>query len=244
MVPALGGVKAGLSGEQFLLDVLEHFLPKVHGAFVDVGANIGQTLCKVKLADPARAYYGFEPNASCHTYLEELVRINRWRSVHLFPCGLGDRAVILPMHVRDDRATDSKGSILPDARPELDLARKKMACFFAFDDIADVIDEAIAFVKIDVEGAELEAVRGFVESLRRDQPVVVIELMPVESLRERHAQTIELLQSLGYDVFVIDKNECNEWSGCRPVPSVETGGEESASDYLAIPHAKVSMLDR
>ena len=69
-IPVIGGLKVGISGEKFLLHVLRLFLPKVDGAVVDVGMNLGQTLCKVKLVDPTRSYYGFEPNAACHAYLE------------------------------------------------------------------------------------------------------------------------------------------------------------------------------
>ena len=40
-LPVLGGLKAGISGQRFLLDILKHFLPKLDGAVVDVGVVKG-----------------------------------------------------------------------------------------------------------------------------------------------------------------------------------------------------------
>lgn len=78
VVPLIGGFKVGLSGERFLLDLMDHFLPCIRGAVVDIGANVGQTLVKAKLAAPGRTYYGFEPNPACFHYLEALVQANGW----------------------------------------------------------------------------------------------------------------------------------------------------------------------
>ncbi len=82
-IPLVGRLKVGLSGEKFLLDIFELLLPKLEGAFVDVGANLGQTLCKVKLVDAARTYYGFEPNAaaqssrSCGAWLRQFAKTSQ-----------------------------------------------------------------------------------------------------------------------------------------------------------------------
>ena len=50
-------------------------------AFMDVGVNIGQTLCQVKSIDNKRIYYGFEPNPACNMFVEELIRINKFSNV-------------------------------------------------------------------------------------------------------------------------------------------------------------------
>jgi len=246
-LPVLGGLKAGISGQRFLLDILKHFLPKLDGAIVDVGVNIGQTLCKVKLADPHQSYYGFEPNAACHAYVEQLVRINDWTNVSIFPCGLSDRTRMLHLHVSPDKGTDGFGSflpcILPDGTRENHLSWAKPAAVFAYTEIAYLIEERIALLKIDVEGTELEVVRGMADVIHRDEPIVVIELIPDESLIGRHEETITLLQSLGYNLFSIGKQRNSCWSGLKPMRSYVTPDDLSMSDYLAIPRSKRSFLD-
>lgn len=244
-IPVVGGLKVGISGERFLLDVLELFLPKLEGAFVDVGVNLGQTLSKVKLVDPTRSYFGFEPNAACHAYLEKLVRANNWPNVTILPCGLSDRTSILRLHVSAHDATDGLGSFLPslEERPEAVLNYAKHAVAFRFAELAHLIDERIAFLKIDVEGAELEVVRGMAETIRRDEPIVAIELMPDRTLVGRHEQTVALLQSLGYDLFCIEKQSNNRWAGLQAMPSYLFPVAPSMTDYLAIPRSKPSLLD-
>ena len=40
-IPVLSGLKVGISEEKFLLDILAFLLPKLDGAFIDAGANLG-----------------------------------------------------------------------------------------------------------------------------------------------------------------------------------------------------------
>ncbi len=58
----------------------------------------------------------------------------------------------------------------------------------------------VALVKIDVEGMELDALRGGIELLRRDRPVLYIEIAPELLARRGHsASEVEgLLSDLGY----------------------------------------------
>jgi len=244
-IPVVGGLKVGVSGEKFLLDILKLVLPKLEGAVVDVGVNLGQTLCKIKLVDTTRRYYGFEPNAACHAYLETLVRVNDWPNVTLFPCGLSDRTSILRLHVSAQDATDGLGSFLPsmEQRPEGVLNDAKCAVAFRFAELAQLIEQRIAFLKIDVEGSELEVVRGMAATIRRDEPLVAIELMPDRTLVGRHEQTVALLQSLEYDVFCIKKDDDNRWAGLQPMSSYVFTIAASMTDYLAIPRSKPALLD-
>lgn len=242
-IPLIAGHKPGLTGERFLHDILVYFLPRLSGVVVDVGVNLGQTLCKVKLAEPDRPYFGFEPNPACHAYLEELVRANRWIGVSLFPCGISDRVSIMPLHVSDNDSTDACGSLFPDARPDFQLGSAKNVALFEYDDIDVMYEKKIGFLKIDVEGAELEVVRGMADSLRRDMLVIAIELMPIEALRGRHAQTIQLLQSYEYSVFVVEKRPSKRWAGLTKMSDYELPSDPNVNDFLAVPRGQEWLLD-
>lgn len=241
-VPVVAGVKVGLSGEPFLLDMLKAFLPQLHGAFIDVGANLGQTLCKVELASPGRCYYGFEPNSACHAYLEALVSSNGWPNVSLFPCGLANRTAVLPLHVSSHRPTDGRASLFPDVRPELDLTARKYAAFVAFSDVAHLLSNPIAFVKIDVEGAERDVLQSMADAIQSQLPIIALEMMPVPQLEEEHRHTVELLRSFGYDVFGVLKSAEQRWAGLEPVETYGAVAQQRRSDYVAVPRSRLSEL--
>lgn len=61
----------------------------------------------------------------------------------------------------------------------------------------------VRFMKIDVEGHELPTLRGAAETIRRDRPVLLVEIeeriQPVEPI-------VELLQSWGYRAYVLPRD--------------------------------------
>lgn len=66
------------------------------------------------------------------------------------------------------------------------------------DDILAADDTGPAVIKIDVEGAEEKVISGGLESLRRLQPVVVMEYLEPRRHNTSHRQATALLQGLGY----------------------------------------------
>src|SRR5436190_519460 len=59
--------------EMWLFHGLQRVLRGRPGAFVDAGVNNGHTLIKLKAIDPGREYIGFEPNAHCLHYTQQLI---------------------------------------------------------------------------------------------------------------------------------------------------------------------------
>lgn len=243
-MPVLGGLKVGVLGERFLLDIFDKVLPQLDGAVVDVGANVGQTLAKVKLADPARRYFGFEPNPACFYYLEKLVKANDWQGVSLFPIGLSYRTEIATLHAYSDRETDPKGSFKPDARPELDEVYTKQVSVFDYAVVDELIDTRIGLLKIDVEGAEHDVLTGMRARIERDAPLVVFELMTVQAMEARHQQTLDLLHAMGYRVQRICRDRNRRWSGLEPIASYSYEPVPGRSDYLAVPDRLAATLAR
>jgi tRNA G46 methylase TrmB len=60
----------------WMTDVLEHLVGIKPGTFVDIGANIGQTLLSLQATHPEVGYIGFEPNVRCAAYLDDLIKSN------------------------------------------------------------------------------------------------------------------------------------------------------------------------
>jgi FkbM family methyltransferase len=139
------------------------------GCAVDVGANVG--LYTYAMARWHQEVHAFEPNPLVIRALEA------WRNprVHVHPVALaaGRIAATLRIPVQDGQVLDGWASLgsgrLPSAPryEELQVRTKPLDDF----DLRDV-----RLIKIDVEGYEVEVLRGAIRTIARSRPVVVIEV--------------------------------------------------------------------
>ena len=83
--------------------------------FIDVGANIGQTLMAVKTANHQIQYVGFEPSVSCCYYLKTLIRSNGFANCRVYNFALSDE--LKEMVLETNGEADPTGSIVSVLRP-------------------------------------------------------------------------------------------------------------------------------
>ncbi len=70
-------------------------------------------------------------------------------------------------------------------------------------------------VKVDVEGAEPQVLRGMEQFLRRNAPLVVMEYLLSSSQNKAHREAVAFAQGLDYQVFRIE--ESGELEPCTDV---------------------------
>ncbi len=58
----------------------------------------------------------------------------------------------------------------------------------------------VSFIKIDVEGFEMEAIAGAAETLRRDKPVLLVEIDESQNSVPLH-EAIGRIEAFGYETF-------------------------------------------
>ena len=217
------------------------------GAFLDVGANIGQTLLDLHLVQPETLYFGFEPNPACLNYLHDLININSLQHHVILPVGLAEEAKIAPLYAYDNRITDQDATLLPDLRGGLQTLLCFVPCFPLDAIREDIGIQSIGFVKIDVEGAELEVITGMRNSLALWRPVVLCEVLfsfptpsHLASVKDRIHHLMQLLREMRYQVRQIHKSpnhsRINEAVKIQEFPSAYwTEENRHLCDYLFIP---------
>jgi FkbM family methyltransferase len=147
------------------------------GAFLDVGANVGQTMLKVLALDRARQYVGFEPQVSCSSVVQRFIDDNDLRNCTILPLGLFTENRIVKIQLNSGEY-DSTASLIEHFRPNTFYKSHRYVCVRRGDDVvAELNLPSIAAVKIDVEGAELEVVEGLINTIRRDQPFIIFEVL-------------------------------------------------------------------
>ena len=173
--------------------------------FVDVGANVGFYSC---LASSLRVpVLAFEPLPQNLTLLLRNLRENGFTGVEVLPVGMGERPGVLTLHGGGTGASLLAGWAHAPAGWERDIA-------------VSTLDRMVlprarglrTIVKLDIEGAELPALRGAAGLLALDPaPVWLVEV----NLGEHHplgrnpdyVALFELFFSAGYRAFVADASE-------------------------------------
>lgn len=234
-------------------DIIKHFLKVNSGDFIDIGANVGQTLYDFYSLNDGRKYIGFEPNSNCVAIIEDVIRRNRLEHYSIAPVGLSDSNTILPLYFNTPK--DSGATLIVDLRPA-DNFVSKLVPVFRFDDIRETLAiSEIAIIKIDVEGSERQVLAGMQETLSRFKPPIVCEVlrMDADADRENYKNTVfnlmEMLTQLNYLVFRIEKNDDDpslRLAGLTRVTEfpLDVWAPETAeaNDYLFIPAEKRNLL--
>jgi FkbM family methyltransferase len=160
----------------------------------DVGANHG--LYTHMFAKRGAVVEAFEPQPECVAVLRAYASRRRSRNVRVHPVALSATAGIGTLHLphgSESSPSASLHSTTADDAP-LEVALEPLDAF-AFSDLT--------LVKIDVEGAELEVLRGATETLRRSRPLLFVEIEQRHH-REPIAEVFDEITSLGYDGVFLD----------------------------------------
>jgi FkbM family methyltransferase len=190
------------------LSRLWHRLAPTGGLAIDVGANIGaHTLSMARAVGATGRVLAFEPNPLVRSALICNVDLNHLDQITVFPCALGSQSGTLPLRVptRESKEFSNLGlaSLVALETPH-DLIDVEVR---TLDDVLDdAAIERVDVIKIDVQGYEVEALKGMRGCLARHCPVVVFEY-DAWAWGEANAQVSEasdILLAAGYSLFTLD----------------------------------------
>jgi FkbM family methyltransferase len=182
---------------------------------LDVGANWG--LVTSRLADhvgPDGRVVAFEPNPGL---LSELRRVAARRpNVAVHPVALSDEPGTLELHVPvspprsilRERRVHAMATVAPPSHRRATEYATVPVAVRRLDDMVDegVVPGDVTFLKCDVEGHELAALRGAERVLRRARPTILVEV------EQRHqerpiGEVFSFVESLGYTGHIVDETD-------------------------------------
>jgi FkbM family methyltransferase len=233
--------------EEWMQEVLIRLMRIRKGSFIDVGVNVGQTLMKVKSIDPEINYYGFEPNPTCVYYINQLIELNSIRNVTLFPVAIAEKPAMAQLNFYYDSDTDSAASMIKGFRPQEQVRKTVMIPCFSLNEVKQFIDlNSVSIIKVDVEGAELEVLKGLDIFLSASRPFIIMEILPVYQVDnkerlERQIQIESILTSHRYTIFRIKKSG-NDFSDFEELEEIGIHSNQDWCDYVFCPSEFKSKL--
>jgi FkbM family methyltransferase len=195
-------IVAGDKWERHSFDLLaEHIVPG--SVVIEVGAHIGtHTVRMGQLAGPWGRVYAFEPQRKIYRELHHNLALNGVTNVVALRMAVGSGETrIIEMN---PATPGNEGGTGVGAGG--DAAELRSLDSFGF--------ERVSLLKIDVETYENEVLDGALDTIRRNRPVMLIEIMgghdpetASPDVLERIAVTREKIEALGYSVTQVFKHD-------------------------------------
>lgn len=157
--------------EKGTLNFIKDHLPK-GGIFFDIGANIGlMSIFAARCVGDSGKVYSFEANPGTARLLRYNIDLNKISNIQVVDKAVGnDNGKI---RIYDNWSVNRGGATLIKPEKETDSFEVDL---IKIDDSADYSNTNIGMVKIDVEGFELDVLKGMEKILRKpDPPKLIIE---------------------------------------------------------------------
>lgn len=246
-VPIFSGIGPGylVEGDHWMSECLSVFLKNKSGMIIDVGVNIGLYLVNLRAIDRDRDYLGFEPNAFCNFYTQELIRLNNFHNARILPFALSDISSIRTFHI--GRMGDKTGSFheyacINGVKHSFDVYTMKGESLFEL-----INPEHICAVKIDVEGAELEVLRGLAPIIQKRRPYVFCEIWHLPhpehpTYEQKYTRLVDinaLLKEIDYVVLAVDKLDS---SIVDQISSIDQFNTNQRRDYILVHDSESDAL--
>lgn len=216
-------------GTSLVKNILKQLMDKKNSlTFYDIGANTGYYgILAAFLGQGKIKTYAFDPVCEFNEAEKESARLNRLDdNVEIFNMCLGEKDGEIKIHLAGS-GTTMKAGFLGKSQFQTRLVPIR--------ELDNLLSEkhltAPDFVKIDVEGAEMEVIKGAQNTIKNYKPIIWYEsakTMPERKfINSEFERTHEFLETLGYQIYLCGINGLKKIDSA-PVPA-------GVWMYLALP---------
>lgn len=234
----------GLLPEKELL-VLYYLLKDNHVA-VDVGANNGAYCYFFKEIKKAKTVYAFEPLPNLYK------KLTIWfKNIELFNLALSNKKEVAKIHIPiiNDKLYESRAK-LDDLKEANETGFKEIE--INIDTLDDILNSKklsqLDIIKIDIEGHELKAIEGAIQSINTFKPYLLVE---IESRHHNYSITepVDYICSLNYQAFFFNfKSKSLEQFSKYNVTEMQNAQNQNTFNYinnfLFFPSEKLNEVEK
>ena len=207
--------------------------------FFDVGANQGiYTLLAGKQVGKKGKVFSFEPVPSQLKKLKRNLKINRISNVIAEPLAVGIKNGTTNMYVclNGDEALSSLHLPSEDINSKKDVILVKITTIDEYVKKNNI--KNIDFVKIDVEGGELNVLKGMAETLKTIRPVFMCEVQDKRTIQWGYSasEICNFLENKDYFWFIANSN------GELEPAELKNKHEIRGENLFAVPKEKINKI--
>jgi len=189
--------------EEFETEIVKKLIKK-GDIVLDVGANIGYfTLIFAKLVGKNGRVFAFEPDPTNFNLLKKNVEANGYQNVILNDKALSNKTGKTKLFLSDTNFGDH---MIVDTKEDRNSVEVEMT---TGDDYFRDLNEQINFIKMDIQGAEIDALNGMSSLLKKMNDVkILIEFEPrrLKNFVNDTSKLLEILEEFDFKLFEIDDN--------------------------------------
>jgi len=186
------------------IEIVREILPQ-HDRFIDIGANIGLYSCLAR--QMGKPVVAVEPLADNAPLLLSNLSVNGWQDTEVIVAGLSDKVGIAEIFGSNTSASLVSGW---SSRSAHSMIRERIALTTLDSVLAHRFLNERLLIKVDVEGAEFNLLKGATETLARSpSPTWVVEICLSENFpgnrNPRYIETFDFLFDSGYRAMTANK---------------------------------------
>ena len=160
---------------------------------IEVGANIGcHTVALAKSVGMNGRIYAFEPQRACHSLLEAQIALNQIENIYAYRRGAGRTKSKLWVPKINYGIVGNFGGV---ELSNSETANSEGVEIVTLDEM--LRDSPCALIKIDVEGMEEDVIRGGIDIINKNSPIIYVE----NDRPEKSKSLIALLLDLKYRLW-------------------------------------------
>jgi FkbM family methyltransferase len=177
---------------------------------LDIGANFGWYSLNLAKWIPDLTIHAFEPIPKTFGYLKRNLELNDMKNIRIHNFGFSKEAEQKVFYFYPEGSGNASLANLSERAD----AEEIVCQIRTLDEVASEQRLAVDFIKCDVEGAELFVFQGGIETLCKQQPLVLTEMLRKWAAKfDYHPnQLIELFTEIGYRCFTAEQGGLKEFS--------------------------------
>jgi FkbM family methyltransferase len=195
--------------------------------FFDIGANTGLYSIIASIENPNAEIFSFEPNPDIFKFLKENVASNRINNIDIEQSALANYDGKSILYIPSNTDVLPTGSTLIDRNMPTNAIEVSTITLDTYCLVKNIF--GVDLIKIDAESAEHLIIEGGLETIKRDHPNMICEV-----LNGNAEKLHEVLNSIGYEYWWLSKD--------GPIKKERLCGHDSDMNYLFVSKERKEAL--